>query len=62
MDFAAGVYLSDASSPPMTAYPPFLPHTHCINVYCTLFSTVIHTGKGGGGGGRFTREKVGGAT
>ncbi len=43
MDFAAGVYLSEAPSPPMTLYPP--PLTHCILVYCIL----IHTGKGGGG-------------
>jgi hypothetical protein len=42
MDFAAGVYLSEAPSPPMTPYSPL---THCIRVYCIL----IHTAKGGGG-------------
>jgi hypothetical protein len=39
MDFAAGVYLSEAPSSPVT---PYL-FTHCIRVYCIL----IHTGKVG---------------
>ena len=47
-------YLSEA--PP--SYDPILPSplTHCIRVY----STLIHTRKGGGGG-ELTREKVRGA-
>jgi hypothetical protein len=36
MDFAAGVYLSEARN-------PIHPLTHCIRVY----SIFIHTGKGG---------------
>ncbi len=52
---SAGVYLSEASSPPMTPIPLL---THCIRVY----STLIHTGKEGGGGGlELTREQVRGA-
>jgi hypothetical protein len=38
MDFAAGVYLSEAQNP--------IALTHCIRVYSILF----HTGKGGGVG------------
>jgi hypothetical protein len=45
-------YLSEASSPPMTPYSP--PLTHCIRVY----STLIQTGKGEGGGEELTRVKV----
>ncbi len=40
-------YLSETQNP----VPPTL--THCTSVYNVL----IHTGKGGGGGGRWTREK-----
>jgi len=50
-DFAAGVYLSEAQNP----IPPL---TYCIRVY----SILIHTGKGGRGEERGTREKVRGAT
>ncbi len=57
-DFAVGANLSEAPSPPRTPYPPTL--SHCIRVYRIL----IHTGKGGrgGGGGELTGEKVRGAT
>jgi hypothetical protein len=51
---ATNVYLSEASSPPVTHTSPTLPHAHCIHVY------FIHKVKGGGG--ELTREKVGGAT
>jgi hypothetical protein len=46
MDFAAGVYLSEASFPPMFPYHPNF--THCIRVNRTVYLH-IHTGKGGGG-------------
>jgi hypothetical protein len=39
-DFAAGVYLSEAPSPPMIPIPPPLPLPH---------SLLIHTVRGGGG-------------
>jgi hypothetical protein len=39
MDFAAGVYLTEAQN---TIHPPLI---HCIRVY----SILIHTGKGQGG-------------
>ncbi len=57
-DFAVGVYLSEAPSPPTISYtlPPPLTHCKRVRVYCIL----IHTGKGGGK--RRTREKVRGAT
>ncbi len=44
---AAGVYLSEAPSPPMTSY---IPLTHCIRGY--LYSIDIHTEKGRRGRGR----------
>ncbi len=40
MDFAAGIYLSEAQNP----IPPPL---HTVYVY-TVYSILIHTGKGGG--------------
>jgi hypothetical protein len=46
---------SEAPSPPMTISPPL------HNVYSTLYIILIHSGKGGGGGGELTREKVRGA-
>ncbi len=44
-DFAAGVYLSEAPSPPMTPHHPPL---HTVYVYTCI--VLIHTGKGGKGG------------
>ncbi len=38
--FAAGVYLSEAPSPPMTPYTLYSVRVYCIH---------IHAGKGGGG-------------
>jgi hypothetical protein len=57
-DFADGVYLSEAPSPPLTPYPPppSPALTHGIHVYCLL----IHTGNGRGES--LTREKVRRAT
>ncbi len=44
-DFAGGVYLSEAPSPPMTPYssPP------CTLYSIRVYNILIHTGKGGGG-------------
>ncbi len=55
-DFAAGVYLCEAPSPPMTTYPLLLQTVMyaCILVY--LFT------QEGGGGEKWTRDKVRGAT
>jgi hypothetical protein len=39
-DFAAGVYLSEAPSPPMT-FPLYTLYTS------TLYTVLVHTGKGG---------------
>ncbi len=51
-DFAAGIYLSEAFSPPLTEYhPPF----HTVYV-CTVYLFTQ-----GGGGGELTRKKVRGA-
>jgi hypothetical protein len=44
-DFVAGVYLSEAPSPPMTPYPP-----HTVYVY-TVYLFTQGMGDGGGGGG-----------
>jgi hypothetical protein len=43
-------YLSEAPSPPITPYS--VPLTHCVRVY----SILIHTGSGGGGGRTKQRE------
>jgi hypothetical protein len=51
-------YLSEATSPPMTPFPPPL---HSVHVY-TVYLLFINTGKGEGGWGVLTREKVRGAT
>jgi hypothetical protein len=51
-DFAAGVYLSEAPSPPMTLSPP-LHNVYVYTVYLYLYTQ---------GGGELTREKVRGAT
>jgi hypothetical protein len=53
MYLAAGEYLSEAPSPPMTPYSS-LPLTHCKRVY-TVQYTYSHWE---GGGGELTREKV----
>jgi hypothetical protein len=53
-DFAADVYLSEATLPPMTPYTPLL---HTVHVYTVCI--LIHTGKGEG---ELTREKVRAAT
>jgi hypothetical protein len=50
-DFAAGVYLSEAPSPPMTPYTPRY----------TLYACILHTYSHREGGGELTREKVRGA-
>ncbi len=44
----ADAYLSEAPSPPHTNPP-----THCIRVY----SILIHTGKGGRGGGEMNQRE-----
>jgi hypothetical protein len=49
-------YLSEAPFPPMTPYYP--PLTHCIRVY----SILIHTERGGGGGIANQSEGSKGAT
>jgi hypothetical protein len=51
-DFAAGVYLSEAPSPPMTPYPPSYTLYTCI-VYCIL---VTYSHGGGGGGVQKTKK------
>ncbi len=43
--FAAGVYLSEATSPPLTPYSP-PPLTLCIRVYSILY--LFTQGRGGG--------------
>jgi hypothetical protein len=40
MDFALGIYLSEAQNP----YPP-PPLTHCMSVH--MYTILIHTGEGG---------------
>jgi hypothetical protein len=53
----AGVYLSEAPSPPMFPYPP--PPFTLYN--CTLYmytAYLFRQGSGGGGAGELTREKV----
>ncbi len=52
-EFAAGVYLSEAPSPPMTPLPPPL---HSVHVY-TAYLLFINTGKGGDGGGGCSPER-----
>ncbi len=53
-DFAAGVYLSEAQNPILHAL-------HTVYVY-TVYLFNIRTGKGGGAGEIWTREKGRGAT
>jgi hypothetical protein len=55
MDFAAGVYLSEAPSPPMSPYPP--PYT----LYTCILYTYSHR-EGGGEMNQRAREMVRGAT
>ncbi len=54
-DFVSGVYLSEAKDP-IPPSPP--PPTNCTRVY----STLIHTGKGGEGGELNQRERERGKT
>ncbi len=54
-DFAAGVYLSEALFPPMTAHPP-TPPQHTVYVY------TVHLFTQGRGEEELTKEKVRGAT
>ncbi len=59
VDFAAGVYLSEAPHPPLL-WPHALPLlTHCIRVYSIL---TVFTQVRGGGEESWTREKVREAT
>jgi hypothetical protein len=48
----AGVHLSEDPSPTLHTPPPY---THCIRVYCII----IHTGKGGKGGGGDMKQREG---
>jgi hypothetical protein len=50
-NFAAGVYLSEAPSPPMTPYPPPPPYT----LYAFMMYTYSHR-EGGRGGTANQRE------
>ncbi len=53
MEFAAGAYLSEAPSPPMTPYSP------SYTLYTCTYCILIQTGKGDV---ELTGEKVRGAT
>ncbi len=44
MDFAAGVYLSEAPSPPRT---PYLPLIYCMRVLYTVYLFTLGRGEGG---------------
>jgi hypothetical protein len=41
--------MSEAPSPPMTPYsPPYTLYSIRVYVHCTVYSKLIHTGRGGG--------------